>query len=175
MNYSIHGPFELRTKHNSRLIDRSATAKKDFWSAVENEEKLLSSSSGCYLFAIRASKGIKPWYVGLAAKQPFERECFTPQKINIYNDVLANGKGTPILFLVSKRTKGGKLVRPIKKGHRATTYLETMMIGAALETNPELMNIKKTKYLRTICVPCLINTPKRKPFQSEREFKKAIK
>jgi hypothetical protein len=144
MNYSIHGPFEIKTKNNSRLVDRRASAKKAFWSTVDNEEEFLPASCGCYLFAIRASKGIKPWYVGLAAKQPFEKECFTASKINIYNDVLANGKGTPILFLVSKRTKSRKLVRPSKKSrHRATTYLETVMIGAALEKNPELMNIKK--------------------------------
>ena len=48
------------------------------------------------------------------------------------------------------------------------------MIGAALDKNPKLLNVKKTKFLREMCVPCLLNTPKKKPNQSETEFKKAI-
>jgi hypothetical protein len=175
MKYSIHGPFEIKTKKGTDLVDHSNTAKHAFWAIVENEQALLASSCGCYLFAIRASKGIKPWYVGLAAKQPFEKECFTPQKITIYNDALAGKKGTPVLFLISKRSKGGKLAKPSKNGHHDATYLETLLIGAAIKKNPALMNIKKTKYLKQMCVPCLMNTPKRKPTLSEREFKKAVR
>jgi hypothetical protein len=173
MRYSIHGPFELKTKNG--LVDRSKDGKNNFWAEIENTDLMLPSACGCYLFAIRAAKGIKPWYVGLAAKQSFQRECFTPQKINIYNDVLAGiKKGKPLLFLIAKKTKQDKFVKPCKNGHRDSTYLETLMIGVALEKNPELMNIKKTKFLRGMCVPCLINTPNMKPFQSEQEFNKAI-
>jgi len=176
MKYSIHGPFKIKTDKETGLVDRSKTAKHSFWAMVENDEENLPSSCGCYLFAIRASKGIKPWYVGLAAKQSFEKECFTPQKINIYNDVLAKcGNGTPLLFLVSKITKLGKLVKPSKNGHRDSMFLETLLIGTAIEKNPALMNIKKTKYLKEMCVPCFLNTPKRKPYRSESEFKRAIK
>jgi len=173
MRYSIHGPFELKTKNG--LVDRSRKAQQAFWAEIESSVSTLPSACGCYLFATRAAKGIKPWYVGLAAKQSFKNECFGSQKINIYNDVLAGRqKGKPLLFLIAKKTKGEKFAKPSKNGHRASTYLETLMIGVALEKNHELMNIKKTKYLRGMCVPCLINTPNGKPSKSEQAFNKAM-
>jgi len=180
MEYSIHGPFTIRTYKgvkNNKGVDQTKEAKKSFWNMVRNEVSGLPDSCGCYLFAIQAAKGIKPWYVGLAAKQSFEEECFKSQKINIYTTVLNKcGKGTPILFLVAKLTKKGKFVNPNKKnGHKDIQYLETMLIGTAIEKNHELMNIMKTKYLREMCVPGLIHTPKRKLSQPERKFKIAIK
>lgn len=173
MNYSIHGPFEIKKQKNG-LVDMSKSAKKHFWDYVKEKYSSLPSSCGCYLFAIRAAKGIKPWYVGLAGKQSFEKECFTAHKINIYNEVIARKKGNPLLFLIAKRTKKGKLANPSKRGHQHNINLETILIGVTLEKNPELMNIKKTKFLKEMCVPCLINTPKRKPTKSEIDFKIAI-
>ncbi len=48
------------------------------------------------------------------------------------------------------------------------------MIGAVLEKNPDLMNIKKTSFLKELCVPCLINTHRGKLTGAEKEFKRAI-
>jgi len=174
MIYTIHGPFDIPINKKNGLVDRHNKTLKEFWVCVDRNEESISSSCGCYLFAIRAAKGFKPWYVGRTGKQSFQRECFAAQKINIYNDVLANRKGTPVLFLLSKRTIKGKFVKPSRKQPHDISYLETLMIGSAIEKNPELMNIKKTKYLRSISVPGLINTPKRKPTISEQQFKKAI-
>jgi len=173
MNYTIHGPFEIRKQKNG-LVDNSNFAKKQFWGDVKEKNLSLPYACGCYLFGIRAAKGIKPWYVGLAGKQAFEKECFGAHKINIYNEALAGKKGKPVLFFIAKRTKKGKLAKPSKRGHQHSTYLENIMIGVALEKNPKLLNIKKTKFLKEICVPCLINTPKRKPTKSEIDFKIAI-
>lgn len=175
MIYSIHGPFEIPINKKNGLVDRSKSILKEFWATVDRAEASTSSSCGCYLFAIRAGKGFKPWYVGLAGKQSFQHECFSAQKINIYNDVLANRNGTPLIFLLSKRTKKGKFVKPSSKQPHDIAYLETLMIGSAIEKNAKLMNIKKTKYLRRICVPGLINTPKKKPTCSEQQFRKAIR
>ena len=113
MKYTIHGPFEIKKSKNG-LVDKSSSAKKTFWTNIEITDPSLSSSSGCYLYAIRAAKGIKPWYVGLADKQPFQTECFAAHKINIYNEALAGKKGTPLLFFVAKRTKKGKFVKAKK-------------------------------------------------------------
>jgi hypothetical protein len=177
MEYSIHGPFKITrfTGYNNKKagVDYTNKTKKIFWEAIGKE---LSSACGCYLFVIKASKGFKPWYAGLAEKRSFEEECFTHQKISIYDYVLSNcGNGTPHLFLIAKRTKNGKLVTPSINGHKDIRYLETMLIGTAIEKNPKLMNIQKTKYLKEMCVPGLLNTPKRPPKHSESEFKKAIK
>ncbi|MBI5695006.1 MAG: hypothetical protein HZC51_04570 [Nitrospirae bacterium] len=173
MKYTIHGPFEVR-RQKTGLVDHGKEAKAVFWSEVKKIDEALPDACGCYLFAIRAGGGIKPWYVGLAAKQAFEKECFAPQKINIYNDVIAKGKGTPLLFLIAKRTPSDKFARPGKNGYKDIEYLETFMIGAVLEKNTDLMNIKKTNYLRKMCVPCLINSPKRKPTNSEKEFERVF-
>ncbi|HXX56401.1 MAG TPA: hypothetical protein VEI96_00205 [Thermodesulfovibrionales bacterium] len=174
MKYTMHGPFEFRKSKNG-LVDRSKGARQYFWDKVKNSDELLSSACGCYLFAVHAAKGIKPWYVGLAAKQSFQNECFATHKITIYNEALASKKGTPLLFLITKRTKNGKFAKPGKNGHRSSEYLETILIGTALEKNSELMNIKKTAFLRRLSVPCVINTPSRKPSKCELEFKKTIK
>jgi hypothetical protein len=179
MEYSIHGPFELKRskgfKNKKVGVDYTKEAKKEFWNIVGNRVPDLPSACGCYLFAIKASKGIKPWYVGLAEKQIFQKECFGLQKINIYTTVINKcGKGTPILFLIAKRTNKGKFVNPSKNGHKDIQYLETILIGTAMEKNPNLMNIKKTKYLKEMCVPGLINT-KKKLSLSEHKFKMAIK
>lgn len=175
MKYSVHGPFELGKQKENGLVKCSKDEKADFWSSVEKDCSSLPSACGCYLFAIRAGKGIKPWYVGRSTSQTFEKECFAPHKIKIYHEALASKKGTPVLFLVAKRTNGGKFVKPGKNSHEATEYLETLMIGAALEKNPKLMNIKKTKYLKEMCVPCLINTPQGKPSPSAKAFKEALR
>jgi hypothetical protein len=174
MKYTIHGPFEM-AKKNNKLVDHSNSTKKLFWSKVRKSNANLPSACGCYLFAIRAAKGIKPWYVGLAEKGTFESECYSAHKINIYNDALAGKKGAPLLFLIAKRTKKDKFVKPTKRKHQDIAYLETILIGVALKKNPKLMNIKKTKFLKKMCVPCLMNTTPGKPTRSEAEFKKAIK
>lgn len=173
MHYSIHGPFEIERQHNG-LVGRSNKERKTFWDKVRQEDSSLPTGCGCYLFAVRAAKGIKPWYVGVAEKQPFETECFSSHKLTIYNDVLAKRKGTPILFLIAKRTKKNKLSSPSKKRHPSSKFLESMLIGVALDKNSKLMNIQKTKFMREMSVPCLINSPKRRPTRAESEFKEAV-
>jgi hypothetical protein len=180
MEYSIHGPFVIERIKNKKkkktIVDDSNEAKKRFWGGIsKNNDTGLRSACGCYLFAVKAGKGFKPWYVGLT-KHSFE-ECFYPHKIGIYNKALVKcGRGTPVLFLISRLTKEtGNFVKASKNGHRDINFLENMLIAAAIAKNPDLMNIQNTKYLKKMCVPGLINTPKRKPFHSEQCFKKAIK
>jgi hypothetical protein len=179
MNYTIHGPFEIKRLKTNKHIDRSKTAQKEFWEKVINQDgdDELPSACGCYLFAVRAAQGIRPWYVGLTKMNTFDKECFAAQKINIYNEVLANQKkGRPLLFLIAKRTPKGKLAKGAsnKNGNRDIAYLENVLISAAIEKNPRLMNVMGAKFLRKMCVPGLMNTPPGPPNQSEKEFKKAI-
>ena len=46
-----------------------------------------------------------PWYVGKATKT-FLQECFTDRNLRKYDKVLVERKGTPILFLLARRTPG---------------------------------------------------------------------
>lgn len=172
--YEIHGPFDI-VKENNGVIDLYKSTRRAFWKTVQEEEASLPSACGCYLFAIRAATGIRPWYVGKAARQSFEKECLNRNKLGIYNYVIANRKGKPLLFLVVKKTPKGKFAKPGRTQQKDIDFLETALIGAALERNPKLMNIQNTKYLREMCVPGLINSPPGKPKRSVKEFKKAIK
>ena len=177
--YSIHGPFEIKTEKGvkkNKAVNDTIEAKKAFWDDVETKVLDLPSACGCYLFAIQKVKNIKPWYVGLAEKG-FQRECLDPHKIGIYTQVLNKCRsGKPILFFIAKRTKINKqFVKPRKKVRPDIQFLETMLIATAREKNPDLKNKMKTKYLRNMRVPGLINTPQGKQSKQVSEFKRAIK
>jgi len=173
MKYSVHGPFKI-ARHSGN-VDRNPKVKREFWERVAKEDSCLPAGCGCYLFAVQAGRGIKPWYIGMAEKQSFENECFSSHKLNIYNDVLAKGTGTPIIFLIAKRTKKNKLAHPSKRRHPSSKFLESMLIGIALDRNTNLMNIHKTKFAKEMTVPGLINSPEGAPTRAESKFKKAMR
>lgn len=157
MNFYPHAAFAIPKQENGLVV----TDKKSlsaFWDELDEKAGCdLSNPIGCYIFSIRASKGALPWYVGLAEKQSFRKECFTPHKINHYNNAVANRKGTPMLTLVAKRTPSGKLISPTGGEHRDIQHLEPMLIAKCLGRNPGLLNMKDTKLLREMVVPGLIN------------------
>lgn len=172
MNFHPHRTFKIPKRSNG-LIDTSSL--KEFWEDVDEKSNYpVSDAIGCYIFSIRAGKGSRPWYIGMAEKQTFRRECFTPHKLNHYNNAIAARKGTPILTLVAKYTLGGKLVRPTGKLHEDIQQLETMLIAVALRRNDKLLNVKDTKLLKNMVVPGLLNSPKGKPYGSVTEFKKLL-
>ncbi len=170
MNYYPYGPIPI-PRHEGRIA-RDKESLNSFWLDANKFEKDLlekdlseavgdlSEAVGCYIFSIRAGKGILPWYVGLAEKQTFRKECFTAHKLVKYNECINHRKGTPVLTFVPKVTKTNRHSKPGKNGHKDIQFLETMLIGACLMRNPELMNIKDTKLLREMVVPGLLNTPK---------------
>lgn len=173
MKFTIHGPYELPRPKNT--IDYSPVAKGEFWSKTDIAENV-SSGCGCYLFAIRAGRGIRPWYVGKAERQSFYNEVYSPHKLNIYNSVVANQKGTPVLFLILKRTSKGKLAKPTKNknGSRFILDLEILLIGAAYKRNKKLLNIKNSVTLRKMIVPGFINSKRGANKGSVREFNSAL-
>ncbi len=64
----------IETGKNGRMIARNLAS---FWSKVGD----VKNSCGVYVFCIRAAKGYVPWYVGKAAKQPFQKEVFSDNKL----------------------------------------------------------------------------------------------
>lgn len=100
----------------------------------------LAAKTGCYVFAIRAGKGITPIYVGKTTRS-FASECFADHKIaSHYAPALARkGKGTLVMFLLVPRPRRGKPnIRLIKD-------LETFLIQVASAKNPELSNVQERK------------------------------
>ncbi len=166
MKYDIYGPFLI--DRVGRLVDKSAKSTRAFWSSIEEEVEGLSTAVGCYVFCI----GTKPWYVGLAEKQTFRKECFQPHKINAFNSALNKRKGKPYLVFLSKLTKKGRFAKPGINGHKATRFLEDLLIGMALINNSSLENIKGTKLMKELVVPGIINTPQGKAKKASVQFLK---
>jgi hypothetical protein len=90
---------------------------------------------GCYIFALKTGRGHIPYYVGKAAKQSFEEECFTHHKLaSHYHEVVLAHKGIPYLFLVfQSKTKG-------KWSQSAIFEIEKELIAYAAARNPNVTN-----------------------------------
>ena len=157
MRYEVFGEFDVpRTK---RLVDKSPQALRAFWEQASGSNPGLADAVGCYVFCI----GKKPWYVGLAERQTFRRECFQPHKLVAYASAMSKVKtGKPKLILLAKMTPKGKFAKPGVNGHRATRFLEDLLIGMALSRNPKLENARGTKFMKQMVVPGVLNTPQGK-------------
>jgi hypothetical protein len=120
-----------RAKHITKENARA------FWD--QPEVSSVAGKQGCYVFALKASKGYTPWYVGKATKT-FKQEALSPTKRNLYNEVLFAGrKGTPVLFFVARPDNLVKI--PTK--HIAD--LETFLIQSAYFKNRDLTNTHHKK------------------------------
>ena len=134
-NFTVRGPFDVpvTTKKAGRIITKADISS--FWDARPG----IAKTRGCYVFAFRASKGLKPIYVGKATKT-FSQEVFTDHKVRNYNDALADQvKGTPVLFFVALTTTKG----PTNK--TAIDDAESYLIQLGLAANKELANDRKVK------------------------------
>jgi hypothetical protein len=155
-------------------IDRDKDSLSNFWLKVNEMDSELSEAVGCYIFSIRAGRGLLPWYVGLAEKQSFRKECFAIHKLINYNDALNGRKGTPVLTLIAKYTNTERFAKPSKNGHTDIRFLENMLIGTCIRRNPNLLNIKKTKLLKEMIVPGLLNNTKGRDYLDVKEFRSLI-
>ncbi|MBW1745889.1 MAG: hypothetical protein JRJ25_06070 [Deltaproteobacteria bacterium] len=173
MYFYPYGPFKIDKKSNG-LIQATNEHFKNFWKAIDEEYTSLSQACGCYIFATKAGKGITPWYIGKAEKQPFAKECFQPHKINHYNEAIAHKAVTPLLFLLPKSTENDNYSKPSVNGHQDVSILETMLIGIAIEKNPSLLNIKGTKIFKEMVVPGVLNSPQGKPDITVLALKQAL-
>jgi hypothetical protein len=154
MIFQVYGGFEI-PRNSSGSIDREAKERADFWENIDLEHEGLPFACGCYIFTI----GNKPWYIGMAEKQDFKSECFTPHKREIFNESLINyERGIPYLFLIAKMTPGRKFAKISDNGHNDIQALENLLIGLGLARNPEIKNIKGTKIYKEMQVPGIINT-----------------
>lgn len=133
-NFIVSGPFIVPTTKlkNGRMIAKENI--NEFW--LENKE--FENAIGCYVFAFRAGKGIKPIYIGKATKG-FKQEIFTEHKKNKYHEGFAlQGKGTPVMYFVYLEKSQGK------PNNRAIDEVETYLIQSAMVANPEILNDRKT-------------------------------
>lgn len=174
MNFLPYNSIVVPRQPNGLVIAKPADLKK-FWAAVnETLEEGLPDAIGCYIFSVKSGMRPRPWYVGLAARQSFRRECFTAHKLRHYSDALAETQGVPYLTFLAKCTPGNSFAKPSKKRQRDIEELEKMLIANALTRNPDLLNVRDTKLLREMVVPGLLNTPRGKPTSATSSFKKLL-
>ncbi len=149
-----YGPFEMPV--DGAQIDR--TRENEFWNNVRLQHPGLPKAVGCYIFAIRAGRGIKPWYVGKTERLGFQGESWQPHKLLHYQGVLAKReRGTPLLHFLAKYTKSGKkFARPTTNELRSVRTLEKMLMAACLRRNGNLCN-KSGKRPLQIEVPGFMN------------------
>lgn len=161
MRYETYGPLELPRGYDN-LLNFSEYDRKTMWDDFEAEAAAprLRDACGCYVFAVRAAKGMRPWYIGKAERQAFKNECFTPHKVKRYNEILQSTKrGTPLLFFFARKTPTRDVwSKPSALEYRDIDLLEDLLIGAALRRNKRLLNVQKTDLLRKMEVPGFINS-----------------
>lgn len=133
--FVVEGPLPVpchKGKGGRTITDENVL---QFWS----KNSATVSKKGCYVFAVRAGKGVTPGYVGMATRG-FKREVFAPHKVMRYQQFLAEyAKGTPVLYFV---------VDPVARGAPNKTRirdLERFLIQVGVAANSELLNIQGTK------------------------------
>ncbi len=156
MLFEIYGGFAIARKHN-----KHGEFDEAFRRSVKESENELPDACGCSIFAIQNGNNIVPWYVGKTERRTFKNECFQPTKINYDKEALVDHRGAPLLFLLPRLTASGKkFSKPTAGSYKDIDYLETLLIGMALEKNGEIFNVRKTALLREMVVPGVINSPK---------------
>jgi hypothetical protein len=184
MNFDVFGPFEIpRVLPDLTIIDnRKNHAVENVSQDADNDngepkgKSGLSNAPGCYVFVMKAAKGYMPWYVGKSVKPAFTtvEEALSPQKVNKYNYIISQKKGTPMLFIVAALTDGGKFCKRTRNGLLAVNFVEQWLIGQALNKNPELLNVHYAGFLRSLHVPGMINPKPGKPSAAVQELVHAI-
>jgi hypothetical protein len=172
MKFEVYGGFTIARKTN-----RHGVFDKEFWTQVRAVKEDLPDACGCYVFALQNGESIIAWYVGKTEKRTFANECFQATKVNYYNELLVGHNGTPRLFLLPRLTSSGtKFSKPTKRksGYRDVDFLESMLIGIALERNRDLLNVRKTQLLREMVVPGIINTPQARPTGPVTDLRNAL-
>jgi len=163
--FDVFGPYEIPVVKEiaGRYISNGCP---NFWKEPEPSE--FRKERGCYLFALRAAKGYKPVYIGMATRT-FGQECFQPHKIaGHYNPSLAKAqRGTPVMFfLVAERKR--------ERVNKSTLMdLERTMIRWAGDKNPELSN-KNNKTVYTWGIHGVEGGKVGKPGRAAQQFRKAI-
>ena len=152
MNFTIHGGYEI-PRDGKHIITRDNASRRAFWREIEDDVEGLAGACGCYVLSIR---GI-PWYVGSAQRQDFKHECLSPHKITQFDAALNKSQGRPVLFLIARRTPGGRFCTTSPNGYRDIEFVENTFIGMALQRNEDLQNIRGTAFLRDMHIPGFVN------------------
>ncbi len=134
--YTVTGPIKIKYKNGSRGVFLDETNITEFWENTEAEK--IRKSKGCYIFGIRAGRGITPYYVGKTSRD-FEKECFADHKRIKYHEALSKGKGSPVMFFVAHPKQRGKT------NGRQISEIEEFLIKLQSARNEDHLNKNGSK------------------------------
>lgn len=174
MRFDVVGPFDIGRYTKKKIITKDSIA--ELRTLLEEREPGLSDACGCYVFAKRAGKGCTPYYVGQACRSSILMEAMNPSNREKYNRIIADEKGSPVLFLLPMRTPTGKFrKRPSGNGGLPSLdFLEKWIIANAIEKNPSLINNKETWFLRNLHVTGIFNAGKGDSTKDSQLLKKTL-
>jgi hypothetical protein len=167
------GPFPL-PRLSQKKID--AAQRAQFWKRIDARHPGLSKAAGCYVFAISASKGTLPWYVGRTTNAPFARETWAPRRLAQYQGILRRRRqGAPVLLLVAKRSPQGRFAKPSRSGQAAIDLLRDLVLESALLRNRRLQNRRDTRHLQGISLSGFINAKPGRPTEAARRLAQVLR
>ncbi len=156
--YDSFGPFRLARVGNKVMRAQLSS----FWnSRLNDSEAGLCTAVGIYIITVQSTSDgpYKPWYVGRTDKQGFQQRFVNHELL--FRKILDKAKSGQIhVFLIAMRSPSGKAFRKVSTTNiEHNDWLESTLIGSALSKNPDLLNVSKTKKLKTLVLPGILNTP----------------
>lgn len=154
MKFTVHC-FDvpvIKSAKKHRKVDDVA-----FWKIAEQKEPGIKGAKGAYIFALRRSKGYIPFYVG-KTNNSFGQETLQSHKLLHYSNCINDECGSPVIVFIAARTETGRF--SVNNNDKLFQWLETYLINLALTRNSELLNTAKTKFIREIKIPDLLNSEK---------------
>ncbi len=177
MRFEVVGPFFIQTPRIIK-VDHIKDLEVEIAERSEEDAKLLGGP-GCYIFGVKtSSRRVIPWYVGKAEKQSVFKEATNTAHLQIYNEILDEyEKGYPALIFLPQVTAKGKPTSLAKGDGRrqAVDFVEDWLIAAALKSNPNLFNIKKTKMLSELWIRGVFNPTQGDSSKSSQALKAALR
>ena len=167
MNFRIFGPYPIPTELGRSTVTIERDDLIAFWGLVENAQVGLSAACGCYVFGLRSRTTGRqaPWYIGMAEKQTFKKECFQHHKLTLYHQAMTqrgNRSSEPIMYFVAKCTPSrGSFAKVSAAGSAAIQFVERKFIELAVWKNEKLLNTKDTKLARELSVEGFYNSRRR--------------
>ncbi len=166
-NYKLIGPLDLDREEG--LLTR-ASLKMTKWR--NDDWDCACEANGCYVFGLRRGDKITPWYVGMTHEQAVWDEATSQRNLGIYNQVLRERAGYPVLCLLARLTPTGRAVyRDLKS---EIEKVEFLLIGAALDENPDLMNVKESQFLSELVIPGWFGAGRGKPSHAAVAFARML-
>jgi len=173
MQFDVAGPFKLERFTKAQIFTKDTP--KCLKATFEDWDSGLANAYGCYVFALKAGQGWKPWYVGQAFKRVIWKEATNSDNLAKYNKCIGDRKGTPYLFALPWCTPSGRYSK--KSGADSSPsidFLEDWLIEQSLMRNDKLINSKRTMLVRKLEVYGLLNAGPGEETKSSRQLKDVL-